>query len=249
MTVHGIDVASYQSETYSTAGLDFVVVKATESTNYVNPRHAAQVAHARSAGLVVGHYHFLHHGSASAQADYFLAHAGLRSGDFIACDWEAAGATQADRDAFMARVTAKAGTYRDVLYCNLNFWKNIDTENFAGSGLWIADPGAAAGKPRVSAPWVFHQYSTAGGIDHNVGNFASRAALVAWAGGVKPTTTTKAANTVSPTQIVDIAPVGDIGTVDPSTPSGRQEYHIGYYLAHILDELRKVNAQLAAKGE
>ena len=166
----------------------------------------------------------------------------------IACDWEAAGATQADRDAFMARITAKAGAYRDVLYCNLNFWKNIDTESFSGSGLWIADPGAPAGKPRVASPWVFHQYSTAGGIDHNVGNFASRAALADWASGnAKPATTTAKAAPVS-TQIVDIAPVGDIGTVDPSTPSGREEYHIGYFLAHILDELRKINAALAAKS-
>ena len=34
MTVHGIDVASYQSGDYSTSGLDFVFVKATEGSSY-----------------------------------------------------------------------------------------------------------------------------------------------------------------------------------------------------------------------
>lgn len=197
MTISMLDVSSYQSTTFALNGAAAVVVKATEGTSYVNPRHTAQVAHARAGGAVVGHYHFLHHGGGGAQADYFLAHAGLRSGDFIACDWEQNGATQADRDEFMKRISAKAGSYRDVLYCNLNFWKNIDTENFAGDGLWIADPDHAAGKPNVTHAWWGHQYSTAGGIDHSVLNFASKAALVAWA---KPTSPAPSKGTTTVTK-------------------------------------------------
>jgi Lyzozyme M1 (1,4-beta-N-acetylmuramidase) len=182
MTVSGIDVASYQSDTYSTASLSFVFVKATESTNYVNPRYAAQVAHGRSAGLVVGHYHFQRPGDGAAQADYFLAHARLAPGDLIACDWEDSGVSQAQRDAFVSRVKAKAPGHKVVLYCNRSFWADRDSNSGGpADGLWIADPGASAGHPRVNHAWTFHQYSEAGGLDHDVANFASAAALRAWA--------------------------------------------------------------------
>ncbi|MFK0297339.1 GH25 family lysozyme, partial [Streptomyces sp. NPDC090442] len=59
MTVRGIDVSSYQPSTYNTNGRDFVFVKATEGTSYINPRQSAQAAQARRNGLVVGFYHFL----------------------------------------------------------------------------------------------------------------------------------------------------------------------------------------------
>lgn len=51
MAVKGIDVSAYQSADFPTSGLAFVIVKATEGTGYVNPRHAAQVTRARAAGL------------------------------------------------------------------------------------------------------------------------------------------------------------------------------------------------------
>jgi hypothetical protein len=200
-----IDIASYQPEAFSTAGIDGVFVKATESTGYVNPRYAAQIAHARAAKLVVGHYHFLHHGSASAEAAYFVHHADVRPGEIIACDWEYASSTQADRDAWMKAVKAAFPHNRVILYCNKSFWRNRDTESYAGDGLWIADPDSPAGKPGISAPWVFHQYSEAGGVDHDVANFDSPAALRSWASGgavvnipaTPPATTTKGTPAVS----------------------------------------------------
>lgn len=182
MTVSGVDVASYQANDFSTAGLAFAFVKATESTNYVNPRYAAQVAHARAAGLVVGHYHFQRPGDGNAQADYFLAHVRLSAGDILACDWEDAGVSQAQRDAFVNRVKAKAPGHKVVLYCNRDFWVNRDSNSGGhADGLWIADPGVTAGKPRVQHAWTFHQWSEAGGVDHDVANFPSAAALRAWA--------------------------------------------------------------------
>ena len=187
MTVKGIDVASFQSSTYSTTGLAFVMVKATEGTSYVNPRHAAQVAHARAAGLVVGHYHFSRPGSLTAQATYFLKHAAAKAGDILAFDWEDTGVSGTDKDNWIKHVQASAAGHRVVLYCNRDFWLNRDHTSFAGDGLWIADPDASAGHPRVEHAWTFHQYSSSGGLDRDLGNFASRAALGTWAAkGVKP---------------------------------------------------------------
>ena len=181
MAVTGVDVSSYQPVAFDTKGLAFAFVKATEGTSYVNPNYSGQVAHARSAGLVVGHYHFGKSGGA-AEADYFLSKVKLSAGDILAFDWEATGVTQGARDAFLTRVKSKAPGHKVVLYCNTDFWKNRDSNNGGPmDGLWIADPNNAAGKPGIQHAWVFHQYSFAGGIDKNVANFPDAAHLRAWA--------------------------------------------------------------------
>jgi GH25 family lysozyme M1 (1,4-beta-N-acetylmuramidase) len=181
MTVKGIDVSSYQSTDYGTSGLAFVLVKATEGTSYVNPRHAAQVSHGRSAHLVVGHYHFARPGSVGAQASYFLKHAAPKAGDILALDWEDTGVSGADKDALVKRLQADAPGHRVLLYCNRDFWLHRDHTSFAGDGLWIADPDAPAGHPRIKHSWRIHQYSDSGGVDRNVAAFADRDAMRAWA--------------------------------------------------------------------
>ena len=221
MTVNGIDVAAYQSSDYATRGLDFVFVKATEGHSYTNPKHAAQVAAARAAGLLVGHYHFARAGSMSAQADYFLAHTAARPGDVLCLDWEDAAVSAADKDAWLRYVAAKAPEHRLVLYCGLNFWHR-DTTSYCADGLWIADPSAPKAHPRVEHPWLFHQYSEAGGIDHNVGNFASRAALQRWAG----TTSTEDSMTISAADARQIAEA--VWSAD-TIPAARPPYANGDY--------------------
>jgi GH25 family lysozyme M1 (1,4-beta-N-acetylmuramidase) len=181
MTVKGIDVASYQSEDYSTKGLDFVFIKITEGSSYVNPKWVDQRQTARDAELVTGFYHFVRSGSMSGQADYFLSKINLKLGDVLALDWEDPDVSGADKDSWIKYVQGKAPGHRVVLYCNRDYWFNRDATSFCGDGLWVADPGAAAGKPRVEHAWTFHQYSTSGGVDHNVGNFASRDKLHTWA--------------------------------------------------------------------
>ncbi|MEV3860704.1 GH25 family lysozyme [Streptomyces sp. NPDC050095] len=188
MTIKGIDVSSYQSTTYPLTGVDFVVVKATEGTSYINPKHAAQVERARSNGRIVGHYHFVRDGSVSAQVDYFLKHAGAREGEFLALDWEDAKVSGAEKDAFLKALKAKSGGRKVVLYCNYDFWKHHDSTSYAADGLWIADY-VTAGKPRIDAKWLIHQY-TSTPTDTNVARFASRGDMAKWAGtkssSVKP---------------------------------------------------------------
>lgn len=78
--LRGIDVSAYQSSAFSTDGLSFVFVKATEGHTYVNPKLTAQVKTARDAGCVVGFYHFLWPGNITAQAEYFVGRAPRRPG-------------------------------------------------------------------------------------------------------------------------------------------------------------------------
>lgn len=183
--IKGIDVSSYQSETYSTSGLDFVFVKATEGTSYVNPKQHRQAATARTAGLALGFYHFLWPGDPEAQARYFVDKCASVHGDMLVCDWETTqgGApSNGEKDAFLRAVKQLRGdTHKIGLYCNRDYWLTRDKTSYAADFLWIADP-TAAGKPRIQAQWTFHQYSTSGGLDRNVGRFDSRAKLLSWCG-------------------------------------------------------------------
>ncbi|MFJ8093906.1 GH25 family lysozyme [Streptomyces griseofuscus] len=183
--LHGIDVSSFQSTSYDTDGLSFVFMKATEGRSYVNPRLTAQTKTGRDAGLVVGFYHFLWPGNLTAQADYFLQHTPERAGDILAVDWETTSdgthASNADKDSFIRKLKQLRPHNRVVLYTNRDFWLNIDRTSYAGDGLWIADY-VTAGKPRIKAKWLFHQYASQP-HDKDLADFASKAALKEWAGG------------------------------------------------------------------
>ncbi|MGP2438860.1 glycoside hydrolase family 25 protein [Streptomyces sp. JW3] len=183
MTISGIDVSNYQSSTYSLSGHDFVVVKATEGTSYVNPKHAAQTARARDNGRVVGHYHYLSASSSmTAQMDYFLAQAGPRAAEFLAVDWEESGVSNAEKDQAIKYLRGKAGGRKVLLYCSQSYWTTRDTTSYAGDGLWIAQYNGKPGRPSIQADWLIHQY-TSSPLDTNVAQFASRAAMAAWAAG------------------------------------------------------------------
>jgi len=194
MTIHGVDVSAYQSETYNLTGLDFVFVKATEGLSYTNPRMAAQVKRARDAGLVVGFYHYPHMGNDPvAEANYFLRKAPIQAGDIIVFDWEGYDAANKGvpksrqityRDAWLAYVKGKLPTHRVGMYCNTDYWLNVDSSSNCGDFLWIATGNRPAGQPGIKSAWTFHQYSTANNIDHDVANFPDRAALASWARGL-----------------------------------------------------------------
>ncbi|MHB9758708.1 glycoside hydrolase family 25 protein [Streptomyces sp. BYX5S] len=182
--IRGIDVSSHQS-TFDTDGVSFVFVKATEGRSYVNPRLAAQTKRARDAGCVVGFYHFLWPGNITAQAEYFVSKAPEKAGDLLAADWETTGegthASNAEKDKFIREVKRLRPNHRVMLYCNRNYWLNVDTTSYAGDGLWIADY-VTAGRPRIQADWTIHQY-TDSPLDKNIADFGTKAAMKEWAAG------------------------------------------------------------------
>ncbi|KAF5391032.1 hypothetical protein D9757_004057 [Collybiopsis confluens] len=91
----GIDVSHFQGTinwpAVAANGIKFVFVKATESTDFLDPDFSANYEGATNAGLIRGGYHFaqaflIQHPDATsgaAQADYFLAHGGGWSADGI----------------------------------------------------------------------------------------------------------------------------------------------------------------------
>ncbi|MBD0739829.1 GH25 family lysozyme [Streptomyces sp. CBMA29] len=188
--IKGIDVSNYQAATWSTTGLDFVFIKATEGHTLTDSRMAAHAQRARSAGLVVGYYHFLWPGNIQQQAEYFVSKVGNVAGDILAVDWErtSAGthATGAEKDAFLKAVKKLRPTHKVILYTNTSDWKALDKTSFVQDGLWIAQYNGSAGHPDIKAPWLFDQW-TSTPLDQDVAAFSNRAALKAWATAlVKP---------------------------------------------------------------
>lgn len=183
--IKGIDVSSYQDAAdLDLSGLDFGFVKATEGTTYANPQMKAEAERFRKAGLPVGFYHFLHPGYVWAQASYFVDMAYSVYGDLLVVDWETTEngnhASCEEKDQFLAAVKQLRGAHHRVgLYCNVDYWKNIDTTSDCGDFLWIASPD---GYPPIRHPWMFWQNGSRGGIDSDLCALHSRAALKTWCG-------------------------------------------------------------------
>jgi hypothetical protein len=192
--IKGVDVSNYQAASGWESGIDFVFIKLTEGTSYVNPKWVQQRQTGRDAGLVIGFYHFVRPGNMISQADHMLSQVALSPGDVLCLDWEDTGVSSAEKDAWISYVQGRTG-HRVVLYCNGYFWKSLDRSSFAGDGLWIATAGYPAGSPNITSAWLLHQYSTAGGIDHDVAQFDSRASMLAWAGGIDDVALTPADKT------------------------------------------------------
>lgn len=87
---HGIDISSHQAG-LNVAGIwaDFVIVKATEDDDYVNPYMVSQANATLAASKRLGFYHFARPGDAAAQARYFVSAVGnFRSKATLWLDWE-----------------------------------------------------------------------------------------------------------------------------------------------------------------
>lgn len=190
MGIPGQDWSSYQSAAPDTWGLSFAFVKVTEGSSYVNPNWTAQRDHAKAGGLVWGGYHYPHMGnSVQVEADFFLSRVAWQPGDMVCLDWEgydaansgvSSAARVAYKDAWLAYVKSKLPHNPVGMYCNVDYWNNVDTSGHYGDFLWIATAGRAAGDPGISAPWLFHQYSDSP-VDSDYCRLGSTDELRSWA--------------------------------------------------------------------
>lgn len=73
--LRGIDVSSWQDDIQvQNMPVDFVIVKATEGTSYVNPFCDAVVQRCISSDKLWGFYHFAKNGDPIKEADFFVDH-------------------------------------------------------------------------------------------------------------------------------------------------------------------------------
>ena len=89
--LNGCDVASYQAsiEPANMTTTDFVIVKMTQGTWYVNPYADIQYSKAKKAGKLLAAYHYGEGGDPVKEARFFVSKLGNRVGEcMLALDWE-----------------------------------------------------------------------------------------------------------------------------------------------------------------
>ncbi|XP_006463298.1 hypothetical protein AGABI2DRAFT_208006 [Agaricus bisporus var. bisporus H97] len=186
----GIDVSHWQGSinwgSVRANGVEFVYIKATESTNFKDPKFSANYVGATNAGLIRGAYHFARPGASSgaAQANYFASNGGGWSGDGItlpgALDLEA-GCSGLSHSAMTAWIRDFSNTYHartgryPVIYTTTSWWKQC-TGNASGfqnnNPLWIARWSSSVGElPAGYAYHTFWQYADKGPNPGDQDNF------------------------------------------------------------------------------
>ena len=105
--LNGVDIASYQSgiNPARLSTTDFVIVKFTQGTSYLNPYADRQYSEAKAAGKLLGAYHYAEGKDVKAEAQYFVNCLGSRVGECVlALDWE-------------GKQNSSFGTGKDVTWC------------------------------------------------------------------------------------------------------------------------------------
>lgn len=179
--MNGIDISSYQAEL--NAGIvpsDFVFIKATEGTNYINPTWKEQAGQVTQANKLLGYYHFASTGNPISEADFFISVVKDYMGKVIlVLDFEASaintwgnvGARQ-----FLNRVQEKTGI-TPMIYMSSEVTRQFNWTIISNTNaLWVAQYASMTPTGYQSEPWTdgqgygawssaaIHQYSSSGSL-------------------------------------------------------------------------------------
>lgn len=182
MSMKGIDISHWQQGINLTSvTCDFVIIKATQGTKYVDPCFQKFCAQAMSLGKKIGLYHYYGSGEPEAQAEHFLQTVRSYIGKAVlVLDWEVdqnpdfkKGPALPKR--FLDYVLAKTGV-RPLIYmsksvCREYNWAEVVKGNY---GLWMAQYANKKPTGYQDKPWTdskglgafkgyaMHQYSSKG---------------------------------------------------------------------------------------
>ena len=178
MSLNGVDIASYQAGINIAAmtTTDFVIVKATQGTWYTSPSFVKQYSDAKSAGKLLGIYHYAEGGDYKAEADYFLKIIGDRVGEAILClDWEGADnpTFNSGRDKTWVKnwcdYVASKTNVKPLVYIQSSALNRVS--GIGDYGLWVAQYANNNPTNYQDTPWnegtyscAIRQYSSAGRI-------------------------------------------------------------------------------------
>jgi len=182
-SMNGIDIASYQAGiNLNVVPCDFVIVKATEGTGYVNPDCDRAYQQAKNAGKCLGVYHYANGGSVTAEADYFLKNIKGYTGEAILClDWEGVNNPRFRNNDFpwvkqwLDYVYSKTGV-KPLLYTS-----QAEMSRFSGIGdygMWIAQYADMNPTGYQETPWNEGTYNCA------IRQYSSNGMLNGWGSGL-----------------------------------------------------------------
>lgn len=170
--VKGIDLSAHNGAVdfrqVAADTVSFVMLKATEGTDFCDANFSANYAAAKAAGLLVGAYHFFRFNSpGSTQALHFLESVDGRPLDLpLAVDVEKWGnpATY-DTDSVKSRLrdmlaTLRSHGYRPMIYTNKHGYDTFIKDEFTDLPLWICSLSVAP----TMARWHLWQHSHRGTV-------------------------------------------------------------------------------------
>ena len=143
MDIRGIDISSWQQgidlNKTKNEGYEYCIIKATESTNYINPEMDTQVTGAIAAGFKFGFYHFYRNAGID-EAKYFVNTIkkykdamSIKPVIDIEADWNYTGVK-----AFIDYVE-ECLNIECVIYCNKSYAKELSKyKELAEKPLWLA---------------------------------------------------------------------------------------------------------------
>lgn len=183
MATFGLDLSHHQDLALNLAqcrreGIEFVFLKATEGSSFVDSEFDANLAEARAAGLLPAAYHYLRSSApASAQVAHIRKHVPLDVP--VIPDVEAnSGAIGLTRE-FVARLK-EAGYRVPLLYLPRWYWQQIGSPSLVGlPPLWSSRyPDNVRGS--IADEWAdipTHYWTGYGGLDVAVLQFTSSATI------------------------------------------------------------------------
>lgn len=185
----GIDVSHWQGtinwDRVFAGGSEYAIIKATESTGFVDPKFKTNVEQATRAGVAVGAYHFARPGTgvgdAAAEANFFVDTIlpQVQSGNMhirpvldlevndsnmswqALSDW-AGTFMQTVQDRFATELPDLGQPVRPILYANSNYAQNL-SDTLTNNDLWVAhyrhDPTLEPNAGKWGSDWLMWQYS------------------------------------------------------------------------------------------
>lgn len=145
MSLRGIDISMHQPNiNLGAVDTDFIIMKATEGTGYLDPSFYRHYGEAKKAGKKLGIYHFCRNdlnNSAISEADWFYHIVKPYVNEaLMVLDWESkakhdVGYAKAFLDRFFELSGVKAMIYMSESIVNSYNWSAVANANY---GLWVA---------------------------------------------------------------------------------------------------------------
>ncbi len=172
--LQGIDISHYdgrvQFNEVEKSGIDFVYLKATQGTDFIDPTYHEHVEALQTTRLLHGAYHYFQpNQDPIAQAQFFVSQ--VQDKEHILppmLDVEVSmgvdpEALQKSVQAWLAYIH-KALNCRPVLYSYGDFWLAYLGENFNQYPFWLADYATKPNFPKGLKNWRLWQYTDKGQV-------------------------------------------------------------------------------------
>lgn len=184
MSLQGIDVSSWQSGIdVSKVPCAFVITKATQGINYVNPDCDRVIQQCIRIGKPFGVYHYVDGSGAVAEADYYVDNIKGYLGKGILCiDWEGgsnrAWGNYAYLETLVSRVIERTGI-KPLIYVQASAYaQTAAVAKRHDCGLWIAQYADMNATGYQDQPWNEGAYSCA------IRQYSSAGRLTGWNGNL-----------------------------------------------------------------